>query len=251
MENDIWSETNFYDIVDEFADKFSEADKNNKEWEDSDNMMYENEYFIIHYTESDISYIDDAIERINIKYLEYMEFFGVSKLPKKAEYTIYNDIEEFRRVIKTKYGHIDDHTVGLACGYLVEILTLNERRKVQSKIEITEETIVMTFAHELLHIFHAFYKGNNKSSWFAEGLAINLGSPRYELGLIDCTADDLINRRGKSRHFYAMVKYMLENMPHEKILEYAKNDDLVIKDTEEIYNLANEWIKSLNKGNNR
>lgn len=214
-------------------------------------MIYENEYFIIHYTESDIGYIDKAIERINTKYLEYMEFFGISTLPKKVEYILYNDIEVFRRVIKNKYGHIDNYTVGHACGYSVEILTLNERRKVQSKIEITEETIVMTFAHELLHIFHAFYKGNNRSSWFAEGLAINLGSPRYELGLIDCTAEDLINRRGKSRHFFAMVKYMLENMSHEKILEYAKADDLVIKEAEKIYNLANEWINNLNKCNNR
>lgn len=149
------------------------------------------------------------------------------------------------------YGRIKENTVGHACGNLVEILTLNERKKIEIHKNSTEETIIMTFDHELVHIFHAFYKGNNKSSWFAEGLAINLGSPRYELGLIDCTVDDLINRRGKSRHYFAMVKYMLENMSHEKILEYAKNDDLVIKDTEEIYTLANEWIKSLTAHNSR
>ena len=78
-----------------------------------------------------------------------------------------------------------------------------------------------------------------------------MGSPRYELALIDCPPNDLINNKGKSRHFFAMVKYMLENMTHENVLEYAKNDDLVIEDTEKIYNLANEWINSLNKRNNR
>ena len=40
-------------------------------------------------------------------------------------------------------------------------------------------------------------------------------------------------------------------MPHEKILEYAKDDDLVIKDTKEIYALANEWIGNLDKANKR
>lgn len=214
-------------------------------------MIYENEYFIIHYTESDIGYIEEAIERLNSKYIEYMEFFGVDKLPEKVKLVIYNDLEAFRQKMISSYGHVKETTVGHAQGNLVEILTLNERKKIELHKNSTEETIIMTFAHELLHIFHAFYKGNNRSSWFAEGLAINLGSPRYELGLIDCTAEDLINRRGKSRHFFAMVKYMLENMSHEKILEYAKDDDLVIKDTEKIYNLANEWIKSLNKSNNR
>lgn len=151
----------------------------------------------------------------------------------------------------SSYGHINETTVGHAKGNLVEILTLNERKKIEIHKNSKEETIIMTFTHELLHIFHTFYKGNNKSSWFAEGLAINLGSPRYELGLLDCTVEDLINKKGKSRHYYAMVKYMLENMPHEKILEYAKNDDLVIQDTEEIYNSTNEWIKRLGKSNVR
>lgn len=210
-------------------------------------MVFENERFIIKYTERDIDYIDTAIERLNNKYDEYMEFFGVGELPDKVELVLYNDLDTFREKMIASYGHVNETTVGHAHGNLVEILTLNERKKIEIHKNSTDETIIMTFAHELLHIFHTYYKGNNRSSWFAEGLAINLGSPRYELGLIDCTPDDLINRKGKSRHFYAMVKYMLENMPHEKILEYAKNDDLVIKDTDSIYHLANEWIKSLEK----
>lgn len=214
-------------------------------------MVYENEKFIIHYTDSDISYIEEVIEKLNDKYIEYMEFFGVSELPERIEFVLYNDLGTFREKMINSYGHVNETTVGHARGNLVEILTLNERKKIEIHKNSTEQTIIMTFAHELLHIFHIFYKGNGRNSWFAEGLAINLGSPRYELGLIDCTAEDLINKKGKSRHYFAIVKYMLENIPHEKILEYAKNDDLIIKDTKEIYALANEWIKSLNKGNNR
>lgn len=214
-------------------------------------MLFENKHFIIRYTESDVEYINEAIERLNNKYEDYMEFFGVGELPEKIEFVLYNDLGTFRERMLASYGHVKETTIGHAHGTLVEILTLNERKKIEIHKNSTEETIIMTFAHELLHIFHTFYKGNNKNSWFAEGLAINLGSPRYELGLIDCKSNDLINKKGKSRHFFAMVKYMLENMPHEKILEYAKNDDLVIKDTEEIYSLANEWIESLNKGNSR
>lgn len=214
-------------------------------------MIYENEFFIIHYTEADVEYIEEAIKRLNSKYIEYMEFFGIGKLTEKVKFVIYDNLETFREKIISSYGRVKETTVGHAKGNLVEILTLNERKKVDIHKNSTEETIIMTFAHELLHIFHAFYKGNNKNSWFAEGLAINLGSPRYELGLIDCTVEDLINKKAKSRHYYAMVKYMLENMPHEKILEYAKDDDLVMQDTEKIYNLANEWIEDLEKSNIR
>ena len=214
-------------------------------------MVFENAHFIIKYTKSDMEYIDEAIERLNNKYDEYMKFFGVQELPEKVEFILYNDLDAFREKMVASYGHVNETTVGHAHGTLVEILTLNERKKIEIHKNSTEETIIMTFAHELLHIFHTFYKGNNRNSWFAEGLAINLGSPRYELALIDCTPDDLINRKGKSRHFFAMVKYMLENMTHENVLEYAKNDDLVIKDTEKIYNSANEWINNLNKRNSR
>lgn len=214
-------------------------------------MLFENEHFIIKYTESDVGYIDEAIERLNNKYDEYIEFFGVGELPEKVKFILYNDLGTFREKMLVSYGHVKETTVGHAHGNLVEILTLNERKKIEIHKNSTKETIIMTFAHELLHIFHTFYKGNNRNSWFAEGLAINLGSPRYELGLIDCTPADLINRKGKSRHFFAMVKYMLDNMSHENVLEYSKNDDLVIEHTEEIYNLTNEWIKSLNKGNSR
>ena len=214
-------------------------------------MVFENDHFIIKYTELDIEYIEQAIEELNRKYNEYMEFFGIGELPEKVEFVLYNNLDIFREKMNASYRHVNETTVGHAHGTLVEILTLNERKKIEIHKNSTKETIVMTFAHELLHIFHIFYKGNNRSSWFAEGLAINLDSPRYELGLIDCTPDDLIHRRCKSRHFFAMVKYKLENMTHEKILEYAKNDDLVIKDTEKISNLANEWINSLNKRNSR
>lgn len=214
-------------------------------------MLYENEKFLIHYTESDIDYIDGAIGRLNSKYVEFMDFFNVPELPEKPVFILYNDLDVFREKMIKSYGHVSETTVGHAYGNLVEILTLNERKKIGIHKNSTTETIIMTFAHELLHLFHVFYKGDNRSSWFAEGLAINLGSPRYELGLIDCTADDLVNRKGKSRHFYAMVKYMLENMSHEKILEYAKDDDLVINDTKEIYALANEWIRNLDKANKR
>lgn len=210
-------------------------------------MVHEDEYFIINYTEQDRLYIDKVLSHLNNKYDEYRQFFSVEELPFKVHFILYDNIDLFRAEMKRKYGHVRETTVGHACGSLVEILTLSERKKVKNQENSTEETIIMTFAHELLHIFHAFYKGNNNGTWFAEGLAINLGSPRYELGLIDCTPTDLINKSGKSRHYYAMVKYMLKNMSHEEILEYAKNDDMVMEHTEEIYTLANEWIKNKNR----
>lgn len=211
-------------------------------------MVYENEHFIIKYTEADLDYIEEAIDRLNEKYIEYMDFFQCSELPKKVELILYDDLEEFRNVLIKRNGSVKESTVGFASGNTIEIVTLSERKKVESQKNSTKDTLIMTFAHELLHIFHIFYMGSGKNSWFAEGLAICLGSPRYELGDIDCSVDDLKNKKFKSRHAYAMVKYMLENLPHEKVLEYAKNPDLVVQDTETIKIQADEWINSLNKG---
>lgn len=46
-------------------------------------MLFKNDHFIIKYTESDVGYIDRAIERLNNKYDEYMEFLELENYQRK------------------------------------------------------------------------------------------------------------------------------------------------------------------------
>ena len=105
----------------------------------------------------------------------------------------------------------------------------------------------MSFCHEMVHRFHIEYKGNSKGTWFAEGIACTFGSPRYEMVEINCNIDDLINRKVSYKYYYSLVRYMLDNYSHDKILEYAKNDELLNNDTYDIVNDYNSYYRNVKK----
>ncbi len=118
---------------------------------------------------------------------------------------------------------------------------LSYKERILERPNDTFEIFIMGLKHELVHITHIAYKGNNGGTWFAEGLANCLGSPRYEETLEGCTLQEFMGHT-KFKYYYTVTKYMLENFSHDQILEYAKNDELVIADTEKIFNETKQYL---------
>ena len=204
-------------------------------------MIIYNDLYTINYTIGDISYIENVASIIDKKINEYIKFFNLESLPKKIIINFYDDIGKFRDTLTSKYGHCKDTTCAKANENVIDILSYQERIKVKGRQDDTIDTLFMTICHELVHICHIAYKGNSHGTWFSEALAINLGSPRYELTYCDCTAQDLLKRQAKSKHYYTLGRYMLDNYSHEKILEYAKDDDKLIRDTKTILEDTNNY----------
>lgn len=210
-------------------------------------MQYSDEHFIIEYNPCDEEYIGEVIDTLNCSLDGYMEFFNLTSLDEKIKIKFYDQLDNFKIFCESitfkpyRTGH-----VGHAKGNEIHMLSYQER--IKQRPNDTKERFLMGLKHELVHICHIAYKRDksNKSSWFAEGLANCLGSPMYESTLDGCTVEDLLHKP-KYKYCYTITKYMLENYSHEEILRYAANHDLVIKDTEKIFNEAKSYYSKKSK----
>lgn len=181
-------------------------------------------------------YLDKLLQILNNKYLELKDFFGGLELKESIIFNIWDNLEEFKNMCISKYGDYRDGIVARVYRDDIDILTYSERIKVEQRKNDPIEYYFMTFCHEMVHKFHIEYKGNPKGNWFGEGLACVLGSPRYEEVYIDKRVEDFINAKLSYKYYYSLVKFMINNYSHSKILEYAKDDKLLISDTEKILN---------------
>ena len=195
-------------------------------------MHYSDNYFDVYYTASDKDYIEEVINTLNANLGEYLTFFNLDKLNQKVSINLYDNLECFKEYCEKvcHHPHKSGH-VGIARNNEIHMLSLRERLKERPQDNF--DTFIMGIKHELVHICHIAYKGNNKSNWLAEGLATYLGSPQYDETLEGCTVKDLKNKP-KYKYCYTLTKYMIEHYSHEKVLEYASNDELLMKDTEKI-----------------
>lgn len=195
-------------------------------------MHYTNEYFDIYYTSSDEGYIEDVIDTLNTSLEEYLAFFNLDGLAEKVFIKFYDNIESFKEYnANICHNPHKPGRVGITRDNEIHMLSLSERLKERPQDNF--DIFLMGVKHELVHICHIAYKGNNKGSWLAEGLANYLGSPRYEETLEGCTIEHL-KTRSKYKYCYTLTKYLIEHYSHEKVLEYAKNEDLLLEDTEKL-----------------
>lgn len=202
-------------------------------------MQFTNEYFIITYNTCDEEYISKVIHTLNSSLAGYMSFFNLTSLDAKIKIKFYDQLDDFKIYYEaTRHHPYIKGRVGSAQGNEIHMLSYKERLK--ERQNDTFDVFLMGLKHELVHICHIAYKHNYKGSWFAEGLAICLGSPRYEETLEGCTLEDLLHKP-KYKYCYTITKYMLESYSHEEILRYAADNNLVISDTEKIFNEAKSY----------
>lgn len=206
-------------------------------------MVYENDIFKIFYNECDKEYISQVINELNSVIHSYLDFFSIDKLEDIVVIKFYDSLDDFKIYYEErKKRSYDGKTVGRAEGNKIHMLSFKERIKVRPNDTLVE--FIMGIKHELVHICHIAYKGNSHGTWFAEELATNLGSPRYEETLDGCTLEELLHK-SKYKYCYTLAKYMLENYTHEQILEYAYDDNKLLKDTDKILEEAKEYYRHL------
>ncbi|MDE5630424.1 MAG: hypothetical protein K2I70_02375 [Bacilli bacterium] len=202
-------------------------------------MHYRDNCFDIYYTSSDEDYIEEVINTLNTSLGEYLDFFNLDRLDHKVSIKFYDNLESFKEYYESvrntphKSGH-----VGITRNNEIHMLSLRERLKERPQDNF--EIFLMGVKHELVHICHIAYKGNNKGSWLAEGLATYLGSPRYEETIEGCTLEDL-KVRSKYKFCYTLTKYLIEHYSHEKVLEYAADETLLLEDTRKILEEAKSY----------
>ncbi len=202
-------------------------------------MKKEGKDVILHYDEAEselaeliLKVIEDNLERL-------LAFFQLGGLSNKVDIIIYSSIKDYEKhMLECGYAYYEWMIADTMDGK-IHISTLDACRGTQAHRDISFDDYVKMIIHELVHICQQHVYANCYGcEWFWEALATNLSGQCMEYPQELCTRDDLMFHYNEVPYAYSISyhigKYMLENLPHEKIYEYIANPDALWQDTEEL-----------------
>lgn len=189
----------------------------------------EEDDFIIYHTS--LSYINDIDTYLKNNIGKIKEFFNISYFSKKIEIKIL-DKSNFE---KTYRNSIPKNSCGNSGNCIVNILEYDEYKKQDGhKNNIFDDYLEMIL-HELVHVCHSEYQEhtNLKAHWFREALATNLGNPTKKKEIeITISKEELFIPCYNYNLYYSIGKEMLKLFSHEEILNYIKDTNKLINETD-------------------
>ena len=112
-------------------------------------MKYENELFILNYTEKDKYYI----EYLNDNYKRIMDFFNLEKLSTKITINLIENKEEIDKIFTSIHNMpAYDFLVGFARDSQIYYISFNELNNVPKHQNDTYDYYQKTIVHEFVHI---------------------------------------------------------------------------------------------------
>lgn len=209
-------------------------------------MLKEKDNFIIEY-DKEYDYLDSLVETLETEGKRILAFFDLEKLSEKQKIKIWSSIEEYKKHLEPYVEKYYDWMNGDTYDGNINMLDINECRKTHEHKDITMEKYLKIILHEYVHICQKEVTTNNKViSWFWEALATNLGNPYYKIVDIKYDKESLSNNFQSLKNnyptAYTIGKYMLENIPHNKLIYYVKNPDILYQDSDMIIENTKKWF---------
>jgi hypothetical protein len=195
-------------------------------------MIIEIENFIIE-SEDEIDYKDEMVYTLQNRTRKILEFFELEKLSKKQKIVIYNSVEKYKAHMEKHVPEYKDWMIGDTYGENINLLSLDEVKKLESHKNFTIDSFMNGILHEFVHVCQREYGKNERELlWFWEALAVNLsGQPNKPISLADCDFSllkkDFNNVEGNYNYAYELGKYILEIYSHEEIMTFIKNPELL------------------------
>lgn len=208
-------------------------------------MIKENKCFIVEY-DKNIDYIDDLICVLEKETHRILNFFEIPSLSKKKKIIIWNNRAEYQLYLERYVPKYYDWMIADTYDGNINMLSMNECKKTSSHSDITMKSFLQNIVHEFVHSCQQEINPDSTNvGWFWEALATNLeNSFDYVIG-IQYNKEELMYKFDELSYNYDTVytigKFMLERIPHNQILEYVKNPQKLINDTDDIIANAKQW----------
>ena len=209
-------------------------------------MTKEYQYFIVEY-DKNIDYIDDLTFTLEKEMQRILNFFEISRLSEKKKIKIWDNREEYQLYLEQYVPQYYDWMIADTYDGNINMLSMEECKKTKTHSDITMELFLQNIIHEFVHSCQQ--EINNDATnveWFWEALATNLGNPFDHVTSIQYSKKELMyNFDSLSYNYstaYTIGKFMLEKIPHAQILEYVKNPQRLIGDTDSIIASAKQWF---------
>jgi len=208
-------------------------------------MKIELNNYIIEY-DKDINYIDEIISTLQNNTHDILDFFELDKLSQKKRVIIFTDREKYKEHLIPYVKEFKEWMCADTYDGNINLLEISEARKSTEHSDMTLTEFIKCILHEFVHCCQQELNANSQgTAWYWEALATNLSGQDYTpISLSDCNFDNLQKDFNGTKNGYSysftLGKFMIENYPKEKLLEYVKNPSLLKTDANEIFNLAKQ-----------
>ena len=209
-------------------------------------MTKEYQYFIVEY-DKNIDYIDDLTFTLEKEMQRILNFFEISRLSEKKKIKIWDNREAYQLYLEQYVPQYYDWMIADTYDGNINMLSIEGCKKTKTHSDITMELFLQNIIHEFVHSCQQ--EINNDATnveWFWEALATNLGNPFDHVTSIQYSKKELMyNFDSLSYNYstaYTIGKFILEKIPHAQILEYVKNPQRLIGDTDSIIASAKQWF---------
>ena len=213
-------------------------------------MVLEKQNFVIKY-DDELSYINDAIDYLEMNMKNIMNFFEINSFSNKINIIVWNNLEAYKKHIEKFFEYHDYMRADTNDGN-INLLSIEEAHKTHTHADMTIDELKSTILHEFVHICQQqvqLEKNNNDIVWFWEALATNLGNPeKFSKTRIKASNEEINNFNSLQNNYpiaFTIGNYMLENYAHEEILEYIKYPTKLLNDENKILNESREWSNNI------
>lgn len=210
-------------------------------------MVYENRYCNIYYNECDRSYINKIVEAINSNLKRILEFFEIIEFKHKKLIKVWSNLEAYKGYLIPFVDEYFDWMVADTYDTNINILSYNLYIFGGHK-NCNLSDYIKIIIHELVHACQQEINSNARNVvWFWEALATNLSNQQYLLINISYSKEDIMFNYNILQDSYAasytIGKYLLLHYNHSQIIEYVKNPEKLINDTDHILENTKLWLR--------
>ena len=197
--------------------------------------------------DKNLSYGEDLIKKLDQDSSRILKFFELENLKQPKKIKIWTDRKKYQKYLEQYVPKYYEWMCGDTHDENINMLSLEECKKTESHQDMTLEEMLRIINHEFTHACQQEINSDAKNvEWFWEALATNLANPFDCVASMQCEDDELIYHLNDVPYSYQICftigKFMIEEYPHEKILDYVKNPDQLRKDTRKIFKEEREWF---------
>lgn len=198
-------------------------------------LTLQSDYFDIHYTNDDLSYIQEMTAFLREKLPDIMNFFDIKQFDSNdtLQIYLYNDYEQFIKDCTIDGFVPPSYTAAkferMHGINIIRALNLTEQKVVKKDSDLIK--LEYRILHECVHALHRIKirKPLTKGStlWFVEGLAVTVSHQYDDIPLEStCILEDIILNKANYNTYRTLVTYLLQ--------EYGQDFLLSILDKKEI-----------------
>jgi len=192
--------------------------------------------------DKELDYINEVVSTLENKTSDILDFFELKGLKVKKRVIIFTSRDKYKKHLLNYVKEFKEWMCGDTFDGNINLLDINEARKSVSHQDMSLNEFIEDIKHEFVHSCQQEINPDAKDEvvWFWEALATNLSGQSFDdVDLSKCDfkllKEDFANISYGYPIAYKLGKYMLENYPHGKILDYIKNPNLLVAECDEIF----------------